>query len=194
MLPRWLWWGGGGGGGGHILSFWSREPCSEGKSYFDRVTSLSSESVYLPFSLQVAFLPLYFYVVLEREIKLDAQEVPYENMSPTKQKYAFRACADSEGPDQTARCAVWSGPSQSANRIIWHCRLYQRRANARMKLCACAGWIWISAFCACSKTHLRLAWPIWGSIIVISLAHTASSVTQVWSITLLSIHHEWRVT
>ena len=52
--------------------------------------------------------------------------------------------------------AVWSGPSLSANRIIGHYRMYQLRANARMRLCACVGWIWICAFCACSKIHFLL--------------------------------------
>ena len=31
--------------------------------------------------------------------------------------------------------AVWSGPTLSANRIIRYFRMYQWRANARMKLC-----------------------------------------------------------
>ena len=36
--------------------------------------------------------------------------------------------------------AVWSGPSLSANRLIRYYRMYERRAKARMILCACAGW------------------------------------------------------
>ena len=54
--------------------------------------------------------------------------------------------------------AVWSGHSLSADRIIWHHRMYQWRANARMKLCACARWICISAFWTCSKASFRLTW------------------------------------
>ena len=42
--------------------------------------------------------------------------------------------------------AVWSGPSLSAKRIIVHYRTYKQRANARLRLCACADWIWICAF------------------------------------------------
>ena len=37
--------------------------------------------------------------------------------------------------------AVWSGHSPSANRIIGYYRMYQWRANIRMRLCACVGWI-----------------------------------------------------
>ena len=57
--------------------------------------------------------------------------------------------------------AIWSGPSVSANRIIGCNRMYQWRVNARVRLCACVEWIWISAVCACSKTPFRLARPIW---------------------------------
>ena len=55
--------------------------------------------------------------------------------------------------------AVWSGPSLSASRIIGHYRMYEWRANARMRLCACAEWIWICAFCACPETLFRLTRP-----------------------------------
>ena len=40
-------------------------------------------------------------------------------------------------------CAVWSGPSLPANRIRGHYRMYLWTANARMKSCACVGWILI---------------------------------------------------
>ena len=53
--------------------------------------------------------------------------------------------------------AVWSGPSLSANRIIGYYRMYQWRANARMRPHACVGWIWLCAFCACWKRHVRSA-------------------------------------
>ena len=52
-------------------------------------------------------------------------------------------------------CSGWSGPVLSANRIIWHYKMYQWRANTRMKLCACAGWIWSCAFCACSMRMFK---------------------------------------
>ena len=51
-------------------------------------------------------------------------------------------------------CPVWSGPLLSANRTIGHNRMYQWRANARMRFCACLGYIWICAFCTSSKTHI----------------------------------------
>ena len=46
--------------------------------------------------------------------------------------------------------AGWSGPSLSTNRIIVYNRMFQRRANAQVKLCACAGW--------CESTHFGHAW------------------------------------
>ena len=56
--------------------------------------------------------------------------------------------------------AVWSGPSLSANKqIIGYYRIYEWRAKARMRLCACVGWIWICAFYASSKKHFRLTRP-----------------------------------
>ena len=57
--------------------------------------------------------------------------------------------------------AVWWEPSLSANIIIRHYKMYQCRANTRMKLCACVGWHWICTCCACSKTHLRFARSVW---------------------------------
>ena len=45
---------------------------------------------------------------------------------------------------------IWSGPSLSTNRIIWHYRMYQRRTNAWIRLCACAVWIWICVFRSCT--------------------------------------------
>ena len=65
-------------------------------------------------------------------------------------KTRFRAYADNEGQNQ---------PSLCANRITGHYRMYQWGANARMNLCACAGWIWMW-FCACLKTYFHEARPI----------------------------------
>ena len=56
--------------------------------------------------------------------------------------------------------AVWSGLSLSADRTIGYYRMYQWRANARMRLWASVEWTWICAFCACSKAQFRKAWPI----------------------------------
>ena len=53
----------------------------------------------------------------------------------------------------------WSRPLLFANIIIGRYRMNQWRPNFRLRLCACVGWIWICAFCACSKTHFRLARP-----------------------------------
>ena len=53
--------------------------------------------------------------------------------------------------DQGLRCPLTES--------FGHYRMYQWRANARMRLCAC-GMIWICAICAWSKTHFRLARPI----------------------------------
>ena len=52
--------------------------------------------------------------------------------------------------------AVWSGSSMSACTIMEHNKMYQWKANAGMRLCACVGWIWICAVCACSKIDFRL--------------------------------------
>ena len=71
-------------------------------------------------------------------------------MGPRHAKTCLRDYADGE---------VWSGPSLFADRIIGHYRMHQWRANARMRLCAYMGWIWICAFGACSKTNFCLARP-----------------------------------
>ena len=42
----------------------------------------------------------------------------------------------------------------SAYRIIRHYKMIEWRPNTRMKLCACAAWIWI-----CASVHFRLARP-----------------------------------
>ena len=67
----------------------------------------------------------------------------------------LRAYADSEGQIRQRIRAVWSGPSLSANRTIGYYRMYQWRANARMRLWAWVEWTWICAFCACSKAQFR---------------------------------------
>ena len=53
-------------------------------------------------------------------------------------------------------CGVWSGSSLSANRIIGYYRMFQWRANARMRFCACAG-RWESVHFARAKRHF-FAW------------------------------------
>ena len=49
----------------------------------------------------------------------------------------LRAYADSEGPDQPAHPRSLIGPLLSANRIIGYYRMFQWRANFRMRPCAC---------------------------------------------------------
>ena len=71
---------------------------------------------------------------------------------PLHAKAYLRAYADREGPDQPAHPRSLIRASMSANRIIGHYRIHQWRENAQIGLCACAGRIWICAFCACSKT------------------------------------------
>ena len=51
---------------------------------------------------------------------------------------------------------AWSRSSLSGHRITGHYRIYQWRANARLRFCPCAAWIWICAFCACSTIYFRL--------------------------------------
>ena len=45
------------------------------------------------------------------------------------------------------------------NRIIGYHRRFQYRANARMTLCACMGWLWICASCTCWKTPFAWCGP-----------------------------------
>ena len=42
----------------------------------------------------------------------------------------------------------------------WTLQTVSVGVNAWMRLCARVKWIWICAFCACSKTHFQLAWSI----------------------------------
>ena len=78
---------------------------------------------------------------------------------PSHAKTCHRAYADSESPDQPAHPR--SLIRIFANKIIGHYRIYQWRVNARMSFCACVDWIWIYAFCECSKRHFRLMRPMW---------------------------------
>ena len=80
------------------------------------------------------------------------------------QKYVFGHMRTAKAQIRLRIRAVWSGPELSANRIIGHYWMYWMGANAWMRLCACVGWIWICAFCACWKTHLAWRGPYgtWG--------------------------------
>ena len=49
---------------------------------------------------------------------------------------------------------IWSEFSFSAKRLIWNYSMYQLRANARMRLFACAVRTWICAFCPCFRRHV----------------------------------------
>ena len=73
--------------------------------------------------------------------------------------------------------AVWSWPSLSVNRSICHYRMHQWKANARMRLWACVGWIWICVFCACSNIHFRLARPNCSSSVQVQILHNSSFVS-----------------
>ena len=73
--------------------------------------------------------------------------------------------------------AGWSGPSLSANRIIGYYRL---------RLCACAGWIWI---CACPKTPYRLTPTIyhcWTVFLTERIPHTCEKFGRI-------CHAAWRI-
>ena len=65
------------------------------------------------------------------------------------------------GPHHVKMCTIWSGPllSQSPQTESLDTIIFHWRANAHMKLYACPVWIWIYAFCACSKTSFFLMWP-----------------------------------
>ena len=51
--------------------------------------------------------------------------------------------------------AVWSGPWLPADRIIGHYRIYQWKANAQMRFCACPGWC-VSSHFAHARRHFFL--------------------------------------
>ena len=87
---------------------------------------------------------------------------------PRDAKHVFGHMRSAKAQIRLRIRAVWSGPSMPTNRVIGHCRMYQWRANARVRFCACMGWIWIYAFCACLKTHfwrgptdLALYFTVW---------------------------------
>ena len=79
--------------------------------------------------------------------------------------------ADSGGPDQTARMRslIWAfavricpkTPFRKAQ-SIYHMTRAKRKSvfRARMGLCTCAGWFWISAFWH-ARRQFRFAWPLW---------------------------------
>ena len=69
-----------------------------------------------------------------------------------EQKCVFRHMLTAKTQIRLRIRAVWSGPLLSANRIIGHFRIYLWRENARMRLCACVGWIWICTFWAYSDS------------------------------------------
>ena len=56
--------------------------------------------------------------------------------------------------------AVWSGPSLSADRIIGYYRMFQWRANAWMRPCACTGWCESAHFAHVRRRLFRLSPPI----------------------------------
>ena len=57
------------------------------------------------------------------------------HMGHARQKHAFEHMRTAKAQISLCICAVWSGPSQSAYRIIERHRMYQWRANVRMRLC-----------------------------------------------------------
>ena len=78
---------------------------------------------------------------------------------PRHAKTCLRAYAGNEGPDQPAHPHILIrtllSASLSAN-IIGYYRVFQWRANARMRLCACARWC-ESAYFAHARRH-SFAW------------------------------------
>ena len=60
---------------------------------------------------------------------------------PRPRKCVFRHMWTANAMFRLRIRAVWSGPSLSVNRIAGHNKKYQWRANVRIRLCACVGWI-----------------------------------------------------
>ena len=86
------------------------------------------------------------------------------HMGLAMQKHVFGHIRTAKAQISLRIRADWSGLFLSGIRSSLHYRNYQWRANVRMKLCACAGWIWICIFYACSKTHFPLAHPLYTSL------------------------------
>ena len=61
-------------------------------------------------------------------------------MGRAMQKRVFEHMRTAKAQISLGGCAVGSGPSLFANRIIGHQKMYEWRANARMRLWARAGW------------------------------------------------------
>ena len=66
-------------------------------------------------------------------------------------------------------------PSFSATRIIGHYSMYQWKANARIRPCACVKWRQICAFCTCSNTTFCLPQPFLYLVADIILIHVICS-------------------
>ena len=98
---------------------------------------------YAPSPLQTCYALHALRYIIINEWAMSSEKVPSEHVWTAQVQIRLRGGA------------VWSEPSLFANKIIWHYRTYQWRVEAHMRHYACAGWIWICAFCAYSKTFFR---------------------------------------
>ena len=89
--------------------------------------------------------------------------------------------------------AVWSGPSLSESRIIEYYWMFQWRANARMRLCACAGWCEYAHF-AHARSYL-FAWrgPDINMRYVRVAALSVSLITCTYSDKWKKKRNSWRI-
>ena len=93
----------------------------------------------------------------QRQRCVSAQMCDYNDMGHAMQKCAF-------GHKRTVKaqeCEGWSGPSLSAARIIGFYRVFQWRAKARIKFCACAGWCESADF-----AHARRHFFVWHGLFI----------------------------
>ena len=69
------------------------------------------------------------FVMIHNHSGLTVRKHIFERMRAAKAQISLRIRAD------------WSGPSLSTNRIVGHNKMYEWKANVRIKLCACVGHI-----------------------------------------------------
>ena len=90
-------------------------------------------------SLRLAFSSAFFYLK-GNLLHFYCLDLGCPHIGRTMRKYVFEYRRTARALIRLRIRAVWSRPSLSANRIIRHCRMWKWRANARIRLCAGAGW------------------------------------------------------
>ena len=76
-----------------------------------------------------------------KQFDRDPQCLPFSQhyLDCTMRKRVFGYMRTAKAQISLCICTVRSGSSQSSSTIMDHCRMYQWRANAQMRLCTCKG-------------------------------------------------------